>query len=107
MSPIMNEPRAFRFPFGLDGVFYGRWIVLDCFLIGLYAGGIIFYGFTALFGPLVKEFGWSYMQVSFALSLRGIEMSLLSPLLGFLVNRYGPRKLALWGVITIGLGFWY
>jgi hypothetical protein len=41
---------------------------------------------AAFFEPLVREFGWSYTQVSFATSLRGIEMSLLSPVIGFLVE---------------------
>jgi OFA family oxalate/formate antiporter-like MFS transporter len=86
-------------------IFYGWWIVLACFLISLYVGCIVFYGFTAFFDPLVKEFGWSYTEISFALSLRGLEMSLLSPVFGFLVDHYGPRRLALWGVIAIGAGF--
>jgi OFA family oxalate/formate antiporter-like MFS transporter len=100
----MNDSPTSRFPFDLDTVFYGWWIVLACFIIGLYAGAVIFYGFTAFFDPLVKEFGWSYTEVSFAMSLRGIEMSVLAPLVGFLVDRFGSRLLALWGVITIGLG---
>jgi sugar phosphate permease len=101
----MNEPTASRLPFGLDRIFYGWWIVLACFLISLYAGAIIHYGFTAFFDPLVREFGWSYTQISFAMSLRGVEMSFMSPLIGFLVDRYGSRRLAFCGVITIGLGF--
>jgi MFS family permease len=55
--------------------------------------------------PLVREFGWSYTQVSFALSLRGMEMSILAPVVGFLVERFGPRRLCLVGVATIGCGF--
>ena len=101
----MNEKMRSRLPFGLNHIFYGWWIVGACFIIGLYTGGVIFYGFTAFIDPLVREFGWSYTQISFALSLRGLEMSFLSPLVGFLVDRYGPRRLVFWGVITIGIGF--
>jgi MFS family permease len=90
---------------GLNTIFYGWWILLACFIIGILTGAVTFFGFTAFVDPLVKEFGWSYTQVSFALSLRGIEMSFLSPLVGFLVDRYGSRRLALWGVITVGIGF--
>jgi len=100
----MHDTPKPHFPFRFTAVFYGWWIVLACFIIGLYVGAVIFYGFTAFFDPLVKEFGWSYTEVSFAMSLRGIEMSVLAPLVGFLVDRFGSRLLALWGVITIGLG---
>jgi len=85
-------------------VFYGWWVVLACFFIGLYVGGVVFYSFTAFFEPLVEEFGWSYTKISFAMSLRGLEMSIFAPLLGFLVDRFGSRKLILCGTITIGFG---
>jgi len=85
-------------------IFYGWWIVLACSLIGLYVAGTITYGFTAFFEPIRKEFGWSYTQISFAASLRGLEMGIFAPLIGFLVDRFGPRKLILWGTITVGFG---
>ena len=85
-------------------IFYGWWIVLACSLLGLYVGGIVFFGFTAFFEPIREEFGWSYTQISFAASLRGLEMGIFSPLVGLLVDRFGPRKLILWGTITVGFG---
>ncbi len=85
-------------------IFYGWWIVLACFLIGLYVAGITFYGFTAFFDPLIKEFGWSYTQISFAASLRGMEMGVFAPLIGFLVDRWGSRKIIFSGIITVGFG---
>ena len=60
-------------------IFYGWWIVFACFMIGLYVSGITFYGFTAFIDPLTREFGWSYAQVSFAASLRGMEMGGVRP----------------------------
>lgn len=101
----MIEKTRLGLLFRLNHIFYGWWIVLACFIIALYTGGIIFYGFTAFIDPLVREFGWSYTEISFAMSLRGIEMSFLSPLVGFLVDRYGPRRLVFGGVITMSLGF--
>jgi len=56
-------------------IFYGWWIVCACFFIRAYVGVVIFYGST----PLVREVGWSHAQTSLALSLRGIEMSVLAP----------------------------
>lgn len=85
-------------------IFRGWWIVLACFFISLYVGAVVFFGFTAFFKPLIKEFGWSYTQISFASSLRGLEMGIFAPLVGVLVDRFGSRKLIITGVLTTGIG---
>lgn len=85
-------------------VFYGWWIVAASFLITLYTGGVIFYGFTTIFEPIANEFGWSYTQISLAASLRGLEIGLLAPLMGILVDRWGPRRLIFSGAIITCLG---
>jgi MFS family permease len=84
--------------------FYGWRVVGACVLINVYTGGVIFFGFTAVFEPIASEFGWSYAQVSFVASLRGLEMGLLAPLVGLLVDRWGPRKLIFTGSIIGGTG---
>lgn len=86
-------------------VFYGWYIVGACLLITLYTGGVISFGFTAVFEPIAEEFGWSYAQISLAASLRGLEMGLLAPLMGLLVDHWGPRRLIFGGSILICLGF--
>ncbi|MFC1901666.1 MFS transporter [Chloroflexota bacterium] len=85
-------------------VFYGWWIVGACFLVNVCVGGVVYFGFTALFEPIANEFGWSYALVSLASSLRGLEMGILSPVTGLLVDRYGPRKLVFGGAILLGTG---
>jgi MFS family permease len=85
-------------------LFYGWWIVGAGFFISLYSGGVIFYGFTALFEPIASEFEWSYVQVSLAASLRGMEMGILAPLVGILVDRWGPRRLIVTGAVVMGSG---
>jgi MFS family permease len=85
-------------------LFYGWWIVGAGFFISLYSGGVIFYGFTALFEPVASEFEWSYVQVSLAASLRGMEMGLLAPLVGIIVDRWGPRRLIIAGAVVMGSG---
>lgn len=85
-------------------VFYGWWIVGAGFLIAMYVSGFISFSFTAVFEPIANDFGWSYAQVSFAASLRGLETGLLAPILGFLVYRWGPRRLVFAGAAIIGLG---
>jgi MFS family permease len=85
-------------------IYYGWWIVLASFMVAFYVAGTIFYGFTAFIEPLANEFGWSYTQISLAASLRGLEMGLLAPFVGILVDRFGSRKLLFSGVIVLGFG---
>jgi MFS family permease len=85
-------------------VFYGWYVVGASCLISLYVSGSIYLGFTAAFEPIANEFGWSYTQVSFAASLRGLEVGLLVPVAGMLMDRWGPRRLVFGGVILSGLG---
>ncbi len=85
-------------------MFYGWWVVGACFIVALYMGGVIFYGFTAVFEPIAAEFGWSYAQISLAASLRGLEVGLLTPVVGMLVDRWGPRRLIFGGVVIGSLG---
>ncbi|MFC1916439.1 MFS transporter, partial [Chloroflexota bacterium] len=85
-------------------MFYGWWIVGAAFVVALYVGGVVFYGFTAIFEPIADELGWSYTQISIAASLRGLEMGLLAPLSGILVDRWGPRRLVFSGAIFAAAG---
>ena len=85
-------------------IYYGWWIVFACFFIALYVSSVVFFGVTAFFEPLVKEFGWSYTQISFATSLRGMEMGIFAPFIGFLVDRFGSRKLIFSGIVITGFG---
>jgi MFS family permease len=88
----------------MNRIFYGWWVTLACSLVGFYVAGVSFFGFTAFIEPIAEEFGWSYTQISFAASLRGLEMGIFAPIVGFLVDRFGPRKMIFWGTITTGLG---
>jgi len=64
-------------------------------------------GFFCSFQSIVEEFGWSYAIVSLAFTFRGFESGIMAPIVGILVDRFGPRKLLLSGVIISGLGFWF
>ncbi len=85
-------------------IFYGWWIVCASFFITLYIGGAISYGFTAFFEPIEKEMGWSYTQISLAISLRGLEVGLLSPFVGIIADRWGPKRLIFAGVLILVIG---
>ena len=85
-------------------MFFGWYIVGASFLISLYVSGSINLGFTAVFEPIADELGWSYTQISFAASLRGLETGLLAPLAGMFLDRWGPRPLVVFGALLNGFG---
>ena len=74
-------------------------------IITLYTGGVVNFGFTAVFDPIAEQFHWSYAQISLASSLRGLEVGLLSAIVGMLVDKWGPRRLIFGGSILVALGF--
>jgi MFS family permease len=85
-------------------LFYGWYIVIACVLIAIYCSGVLTRSFTALIEPIVDEFHWSYAVVSVAASIGGLEAGLLAPVVGFLFDRLGPRKLIIIGAAITGLG---
>ncbi len=87
------------------GLFFGWWVVFASATVVFLTGGTFFYGFSALFNPIVREFGWSRAAVSFAFSLRTEVGGIAAPIVGFLVDRVGPRRLMVIGVIIVALGF--
>jgi len=70
----------------------------------MYNSGVNSLGFTAVFEPIVDEFGWSHTQISLAASLRGLERGLLAPVAAILSDRWGPKRVVFGGLILIFFG---
>ena len=64
-----------------------------------------FQGFGILIIPIERAFGWDRWVVSAAMSLRQLESGILSPAVGFLLDRYSARKLIFWSAVIAGVGF--
>ncbi len=77
----------------LRKVFYGWWIVAASFGIIAYGGGAYWYGFSVFFKPIQNEFGWTRAETSAAFSLASLEGGVQGPIVGPLVDRFGPRRL--------------
>ncbi len=86
-------------------IFYGWWIVILIFVVAAYGGATIWYGFTAFFAPLIKEFAWSYAAISVAASIRGAEIGLLDIVIGFMVDRFSIRRIIFASSILISIGW--
>ncbi|MFH0846864.1 MAG: MFS transporter [Chloroflexota bacterium] len=86
-------------------IFYGWWIVVASFAAQMISGGVYTYGLSAFFQPLLDALQCSRVVLSGAFSLKGLETGLLGPLDGFLVDRFGAKKMTLFGTIMAGGGF--
>jgi sugar phosphate permease len=86
-------------------VFYGWWMVLAGFISSSYLHAAYVYGFSALFNPILNTFGWTRATVAIAFSLQRGEAAVAAPLVGYFVDRFGPRPMLLIGAGLISLGF--
>jgi len=101
----LSRPDAPGHRMGRIRVFYGWWVVSASAAIIFLTGGTFYYGFSALVKPLQNEFGWTRALISGAFSLRTEVGGLASPVVGYLVDRIGARRLLLAGSVLVGAGF--
>jgi len=85
-------------------VFFGWWTVLAGSLLSAWGIGFQTHGFSALFKPIASEFGFSRTATSVAPSIGRLGGGLEAPLVGGLVDRFGPRFLIIIGMFIAGLG---
>jgi MFS family permease len=87
-----------------DRVFYGWWVVLLGSLILAVGSGILYHGFTVFFLPLKRDLAVSSAAVSLLYGAARLEGGAEGPLVGYLIDRFGPRVLIAGGAILCGLG---
>ena len=86
-------------------IFYGWWIVAAGGLVQGYASATFWRGFTAFFNPIVETFGWSSGATAAALSLQRTEGGMISPFVGTIIGRFGPRRVMSFGIFVTGVSF--
>jgi len=93
------------FPFTLfNRVFYGWRIV---FLVSLFlavGSGILYHGFTIFFLPLKRDLVVSSAAISLLYGASRLEGGFEGPVVGYLIDRFGPRVMMLTGAILSGSG---
>ena len=85
--------------------YYGWRIVAVAFVTHCLTVGTVFYSFGVFFHPLTEEFGWSRAEISIGFSLASILGAVYAPFLGWLVDRYGPRPVQLFGASVLGVAY--
>jgi MFS family permease len=84
-------------------IFYGWFVVAAAFAVTFVGFGCA-YTFSAFLDALQRDFGASRGSVSLVFSLAGFLYFSLGIISGPLADRYGSRRLALAGMLLIGLG---
>ena len=66
---------------------------------------VVFQGMGTLMVGLERQFNWSRFAMSGAFALARAEGAILGPLEGFIIDRFGARRMILVGYVTMGVGY--
>jgi MFS family permease len=95
-----------------SGLFESRWWIVFAAFLGLTVsqGPIVAYSFSVFLKPVTEDLGISRGTFSFAYNLDNFMCAVSIPIFGFLIDRYGIRKVLLPGVAlfaaaTAGLSY--
>jgi MFS family permease len=84
-------------------LYYG-WIVLAAVVFVMLGGS----GIRAVFGVFIKpieaEFGWTRAQLSGAAALSLFVLGAVGPMVGWLADVWGPRRVMLLATVVLGVG---
>ncbi|HWH78399.1 MAG TPA: MFS transporter, partial [Candidatus Binatus sp.] len=82
---------------------YGWLIISLCFLTTLTSAGVRSSP-SVLIHPLEAEFGWSRTMIASAVSMNLLLFGVAAPLSGYLIDRFGPRKVMMGSLMLLILG---
>ena len=86
-------------------VFYGWWLVGVSGSVMVISTTPMFHAMGLWFVALEHAFGWSRTQLSLAFAFTRIEGGILGPIEGYLVDRFGTRRLVFIGMSIMGVGW--
>lgn len=87
-----------------SGFFYGWAVVAAAFWVDLLSYGVVTVAFGVFFPVMSASLGWGRGLLAGALLLHSGVVAVLSPMLGGVVDRRGPRLLIGAGAAGLGLG---
>ncbi len=63
------------------------------------------YSLGAFMAPLSAEFGWSRAEISSGITVSNSGSAVLGLLVGFMIDRFGPRRIGLLGAVMMAAAF--
>jgi MFS family permease len=79
------------------------WVVVGAVWLTLAIASGLYFSFPVFFVALLDEFGWSRGATAAAFSISSVIQGVLSPVVGMLVDRVGPRRIMLGGAAVLGV----
>ncbi len=89
----------------LARLYYGWVMVGVVSAMRVFGGGLHGYGFTVFFLPVSQDLGLTRAQTSLAFSLARAEGAIEAPIIGYVVDRFGPRPLMVVAALLAGIGY--
>jgi len=86
-------------------IFYGWRMVAAGTGIQFLQSALLQQAFGAYFAVLEEELGWSKTALSGAAVLQPMEAAVFGPVLGWIVDRFGPLGMIRAGIVIFGVGF--
>ena len=97
---------SFKFPSNFfSQIFYGWHMIGLVSAIRIVGGGLHQFGFTVFFLPISQDLNISRAATSLAFSLSRAQGAIEAPLVGYLIDKYGPRPIIVTAVFLAGVGY--
>ncbi len=84
-----------------SGKFFYGWVVVAVTAVTLFVSAGLRSAPGVFILPLEQDMGWSRSAISFAVSIGLITLGIAGPLSGWLMDRFGPKRVALVGLMLV------
>ena len=82
-----------------------RWLQLILGIVCMAMIANLQYGWTLFVNPIAEKYGWSRAAIQVAFTIFVLTETWLVPIEGYLVDRFGPRPVVLFGGLLCGIGW--
>ena len=105
MIPENSDPGSLFSLRRWKSIYYGWYLVPVFGAVMLVATTPLFHAMGIWAVAMERAFGWNRTQLSLALSFTRIEGGILGPIEGYLIDKFGTRRMVFIGLLIMGLGW--
>ncbi len=104
-DPAKTEQRESYVSLRVDapelGEWRNHWSVVLAAIFGIGLVTVYHYSTGVMIAPLEKEFGWSRADITLGITIVAVVGCIVAPFMGMAIDRFGARRIALFGVIAL------